>query len=70
VRSLLTILLLAQAVFSAMAANFPLTAKEIGLMLRSGFSSETVLHELTALCGNLILPPSNSSCQPGQPVAH
>jgi nucleoredoxin len=47
VRSLLTILLLALTIFSAMAASLPLTAKEIGLMLRSGYSSEAVLHELS-----------------------
>jgi nucleoredoxin len=55
VRSLLIILLLAQTIFSAMAANAPLTAKEIGLMLRSGYSSEAVLRELPTrhFAGNL-----------------
>ena len=47
VRSLLIILLLAQTIFSAMAASLPLTAKEIGLMLRSGYSSEAILRELS-----------------------
>jgi hypothetical protein len=47
VRLLLIILLLAQTIFSASAANLPLTAKEIGLMLRSGYSSEVILRELS-----------------------
>ena len=54
-RSLLIILLLAQTIFSAMAASLPLTAKEIGLMLRSGYSSEAILRELSTrhFAGNL-----------------
>jgi hypothetical protein len=47
VRLLLIILLLGQTIFSAMAANLPLTAREIGLMLRSGYSSEAILRELS-----------------------
>jgi Thioredoxin-like len=46
VRSRLIIFFLAQTIFSAIAASLPLTAKEIGLMLRSGYSSEAVLREL------------------------
>ena len=46
-RLLLIILLLAQTIFSAIAANLPLTAKEIALMLRSGYSSEVILRELS-----------------------
>jgi Thioredoxin-like len=47
VRCLLVILLLAQTIFGAMAGSVPLTAKDIGLMLRSGYSSEAVLRELS-----------------------
>src|SRR6202030_2688032 len=35
------------AVCSALAAPAPLTVKEIALMLRSGYSNETVLHDLS-----------------------
>lgn len=35
------------AVCSALAAAAPLTVKEIALMLRSGYSNETVLHDLS-----------------------
>jgi len=44
---LLTVFLVA-AVRCALSSVMPLTAKEIGLMLRSGYSSETILRELSA----------------------
>jgi Thioredoxin-like len=47
VRCLLVILLFAQTIVGAMAGSVPLTAKDIGLMLRSGCSSEAVLRELS-----------------------
>jgi hypothetical protein len=47
VRCLFVLLLLAQTIFSTMAGSLPLSAKEIGLMLRSGYSSEAVLRELS-----------------------
>jgi nucleoredoxin len=47
VRCLFVILLLAQTIFGAMAGSVPLTANDIGLMLRSGYSSEAVLRELS-----------------------
>jgi nucleoredoxin len=47
VRGLIVIFILAQALFSALAGSLPLTTKEIGLMLRSGYSSEAVLRELS-----------------------
>ena len=46
-RCLIVILLLAQTIFSAMAGSLPLTANEISLMLRSGYSSEAVRRELS-----------------------
>jgi hypothetical protein len=44
---LLTVFLVAAA-RCALSSMMPLTAKEIGLMLRSGYSSETILRELSA----------------------
>jgi nucleoredoxin len=44
---LLTVFLVAAARF-ALSNVMPLTAKEIGLMLRSGYSSETILREVSA----------------------
>lgn len=44
---LLTVFLVATA-RCALSSVMPLTAKEIGLMLRSGYSSETILRELSA----------------------
>jgi hypothetical protein len=44
---LLTVFLVAAA-RCALSSVMPLTAKEIGLMLRSGYSSETILHEISA----------------------
>ncbi len=43
----LVVLLLFGAAFSAVGRALPLTAKEVGLMLRSGCSSETVQQELS-----------------------
>jgi hypothetical protein len=42
------ILFVLAAVSSALAGAAPLTVKEIALMLRSGYSNETILHDLSA----------------------
>jgi hypothetical protein len=47
-RIVLALILLVAAVRCAFSSVMPLTAKEIGLMLRSGYSSEAVLRELSA----------------------
>jgi Thioredoxin-like len=47
-RVLLVIFLLVASVCRAICGPMPLTAKEIGLMLRSGYSSEAVMRELSA----------------------
>lgn len=47
-RLLLVIFLLLASVCRAICGPMPLTAKEIGLMLRSGYSSNAVLRELSA----------------------
>ncbi len=47
-RFLLVIFLLVASVCRAICGPLPLTAKEIGLMLRSGYSSEAVMRELSA----------------------
>jgi hypothetical protein len=47
-RRLLVIFLLLASVCRAICGPMPLTAKEIGLMLRSGYSSEAVMRELSA----------------------
>lgn len=47
-RFLLVIFLLLASVCRAICGPMPLTAKEIGLMLRSGYSSEAVMRELSA----------------------
>jgi hypothetical protein len=45
---LLVVFLLLASVCRAICGPMPLTAKEIGLMLRSGYSSEAVMRELSA----------------------
>jgi hypothetical protein len=45
---LLTVFLIAAAARWALSSVMPLTAKEIDLMLRSGYSNETILRELSA----------------------
>src|SRR5438270_13609964 len=47
-RSLLVTFLLVASVCCAICSAMPLTAKEIGLMLRSGYSSEAIMRELSA----------------------
>src|SRR5438105_1475107 len=47
-RFLLVTFLLVASVCCAICGPMPLTAKEIGLMLRSGYSSEAVMRELSA----------------------
>jgi nucleoredoxin len=47
-RVLLVTFLLVASVCRAICGPVPLTAKEIGLMLRSGYSSEAVMRELSA----------------------
>src|ERR1700730_1955468 len=47
-RFLLVTFLLGASVCRAICGPIPLTAKEIGLMLRSGYSSEVVMRELSA----------------------
>src|ERR1700719_46541 len=47
-RLLLAIFLFLASVCCATCGPMPLTAKEIGLMLRSGYSSEAVMRELSA----------------------
>lgn len=47
-RFLLITLLLVAGAGRAISGAVPLTAKEISLMLRSGYSSEAVMHELSA----------------------
>ena len=47
-RILLVSLLLLQSVCSLLAAPLPLTAKEVGLLLRSGYSSDSVIRELSS----------------------
>jgi len=47
-RFLLVTFLLGASVCRAICGPMPLTAKEIGLMLRSGYSSEVVMRELSA----------------------
>jgi hypothetical protein len=47
IRLLVGICLIGSAT-SMFASSVPLTAKELGLMLRSGYSSQAVLHELSA----------------------
>ncbi len=47
-RFLLVAFLLVTSVCRAICGPMPLTAKEIGLMLRSGYSSEAVMRELSA----------------------
>src|SRR4029077_17912568 len=47
-RLLLVIFLFLASVCGAICGPMPLTAKEIGLMLRSGYSSDAVLRELSA----------------------
>ena len=47
-RFLLVTFLLVASVCRAICGPMPLTAKEIGLMLRSGYSSEAVMRELSA----------------------
>ena len=47
-RFLLVTFLLLASVCRAVSGPMPLTAKEIGLMLRSGYSSEVVMRELSA----------------------
>jgi len=46
-RVLLTVLALAVITRAVVAGAMPLTAKEVGLMLRSGYSSEAVIRELS-----------------------
>src|SRR5437660_11871799 len=46
-RFLLVTFLLLASVCRAICGPMPLTAKEIGLMLRSGYSSEAVMRELS-----------------------
>ncbi|HWX16573.1 MAG TPA: hypothetical protein VNY07_08305, partial [Chthoniobacterales bacterium] len=47
-RLLLVIFLFLASVCRAICGPVPLTAKEIGLMLRSGYSSEAIMRELSA----------------------
>jgi len=47
-RFLLVTFLLVASVYRAICGPVPLTAKEIGLMLRSGYSSEAVIRELSS----------------------
>ena len=47
-RFLLVTFLLVASVYRAICGPMPLTAKEIGLMLRSGYSSEAVIRELSS----------------------
>src|SRR5438552_15483809 len=47
-RFLLVTFLLLASVCRAVSGPMPLTAKEVGLMLRSGYSSEAVIRELSA----------------------
>src|ERR1700730_16202258 len=47
-RFLLVTFLLGASACRAICGPMPLTAKEIGLMLRSGYSSEAVMRELSA----------------------
>jgi hypothetical protein len=46
VRLLIVFYLFSSGILAALAGSVPLTAKEVGLMLRSGYSSDAVLREL------------------------
>ena len=45
---LIAFCLFTSGILAAMAGSTPLTAREVGLMLRSGYSSDAVMRELAA----------------------